>query len=105
MLADEQRRQGAADIYRTEQEKKVIPQLGKTLPAIGLQDAYAIQQLWAEMHFAKGARQIGHKIGRTSRAMQMASKIAEPDYGHLLDSMVYGDGARAVCARFKRREI
>jgi 2-oxo-hept-3-ene-1,7-dioate hydratase len=32
---------------------------------------------------------IGHKIGLTSRAMQQASQIDEPDYGTLLDSMLY----------------
>ena len=84
MLTDEQRRQGAAELFRAEREKKVVPQLSRTYPAIELQDAYVIQRLWAEMHIDKGARQIGHKIGLTSRAMQMASKITEPDYGHLL---------------------
>jgi 2-oxo-hept-3-ene-1,7-dioate hydratase len=32
---------------------------------------------------------IGHKIGLTSRAMQQASQIDEPDYGTLLDNMLY----------------
>ncbi|CAN7156678.1 2-oxo-hepta-3-ene-1,7-dioic acid hydratase [Bosea sp. LjRoot90] len=105
MLTDEERRQGAADLYRAEQDKKVIPQLSKSFPAIELQDAYAIQRLWAEMHIAKGARQIGHKIGLTSRAMQMASKITEPDYGHLLDSMMYRDGAQIPAANFLKPRL
>ena len=100
MLTDEQRRQGAAELFRAEREKKVVPQLSRTYPAIELLDAYVIQRLWAEMHIDKGARQIGHKIGLTSRAMQMASKITEPDYGHLLDSMMYSDGAQIPAANF-----
>jgi 2-oxo-hept-3-ene-1,7-dioate hydratase len=36
-----------------------------------------------------GARVIGHKIGLTSRAMQISSQIDEPDYGTLLDFMRY----------------
>ena len=32
---------------------------------------------------------IGHKIGLTSRAMQISSQIDEPDYGTLLDSMLF----------------
>lgn len=44
------------------------------------------------MHVAEGARRVGHKIGLTSRAMQLASKITEPDYGVLLDTMLYNDG-------------
>src|SRR3546814_2730886 len=47
-----------------------------------------------------GARVIGHKIGLTSRAMQRASKMTEPDYGVLLDDMVYADGARIPADRF-----
>lgn len=105
MMTDEERRQGAADLYRAEQDKKVIPQLSKSFPAIELQDAYVIQRLWAEMHLAKGARQIGHKIGLTSRAMQMASKITEPDYGHLLDSMMYRDGAQIPAANFLKPRL
>ncbi|CAN7441338.1 2-oxo-hept-4-ene-1,7-dioate hydratase [Bosea sp. LjRoot237] len=105
MLTDEERRQGAADLYRAEQDKKIIPQLSKSYPAIELQDAYVIQRLWAEMHLAKGARQIGHKIGLTSRAMQMASKITEPDYGHLLDSMMYRDGAQIPAANFLKPRL
>jgi 2-oxo-hept-3-ene-1,7-dioate hydratase len=100
MLTDQQLRQGAADLFRAEQDKKVIPQLSRTYPDIELPDAYVIQRLWAEMHIEKGARQIGHKIGLTSRAMQMASKITEPDYGHLLDTMMYRDGAQIPAANF-----
>src|SRR6478609_10036683 len=37
---------------------------------------------------------VGHKIGLTSRAMQMASKMTEPDYGRILDDALYNDGAR-----------
>jgi 2-oxo-hept-3-ene-1,7-dioate hydratase len=41
------------------------------------------------------AKVVGHKIGLTSRAIQMASKMAEPDYGCLLDDMVWNDGFMA----------
>ncbi|HBF31604.1 2-oxo-hept-4-ene-1,7-dioate hydratase [Rhizobium sp.] len=100
MLTNEQRQQGAESLFHAEHEKQVIPQLSKTYPEIELQDAYAIQKIWAQMHCAKGARQIGHKIGLTSRAMQMASKITEPDYGHLLDHMMYRDGSQIKADTF-----
>jgi 2-oxo-hept-3-ene-1,7-dioate hydratase len=100
MLTEDQRRAGAASLLRAETERKVIPQLSKTYPSIEIEDAYAIQRYWAEGRMAKGARIIGHKIGLTSRAMQMASKITEPDYGHLLDDMLYNDGAQIPADRF-----
>lgn len=100
MLTDEERRRGAEDLLRAERDRKVIPQLSKTFPNIELEDAYTIQRLWAEARVADGATIIGHKIGLTSRAMQMASKMTEPDYGHLLDDMLYNDGAQIQAERF-----
>jgi 2-oxo-hept-3-ene-1,7-dioate hydratase len=41
------------------------------------------------LQLAEGRQIIGHKIGLTSRAMQQASQIDEPDYGTLLDNMLY----------------
>ena len=105
MLTDDERRKGAEDLYRAELDRKAIPQLSRTFPAIELADAYAIQRLWAEMHLAKGARHVGHKIGLTSRAMQMASKITEPDYGHLLDTMLFRDGAQIRAGRFLKPRL
>jgi 2-oxo-hept-3-ene-1,7-dioate hydratase len=100
MLTEEQRRRGAEDILRAERERKPIQQLSKTFPDMEIEDAYRVQDLWAEGRVAKGARVIGHKIGLTSRAMQMASKMTEPDYGRILDDASYNDGARIKAGNF-----
>ena len=100
MLTEEERRRGASDLLRAERERKAIPQLSRTFPGIEIADAYVIQRYWAEARVAEGARVVGHKIGLTSRAMQMASKMTEPDYGHLLDDMLYDDGAKIPAGRF-----
>jgi 2-oxo-hept-3-ene-1,7-dioate hydratase len=63
-------------------------------------DAYRVQDLWAEARIAAGARMVGHKIGLTSRAMQLASKIDEPDYGRILDDAFFNDGARIPAGQF-----
>src|SRR5579871_5180153 len=93
MLTAEQRREAAEAILRAEQTRVPTPQLSRLYPEMTIEDAYAVQQLWAEARIAKGARVVGHKIGLTSRAMQMASKITEPDYGRILDDAFYNDGA------------
>jgi 2-oxo-hept-3-ene-1,7-dioate hydratase len=49
---------------------------------------------------ARGARSIGHKIGLTSRAMQRAVNIDEPDYGLLLEEMLFNTGAEIPASRF-----
>lgn len=100
MLSEPERLQGATDLHRAERERRTIPQLSVTFPGIELEDAYAVQRLWMQARVRDGARVVGHKIGLTSRAMQLASKLTEPDYGHLLDDMVYDDGARIPAARF-----
>src|SRR4051812_8625335 len=60
---------------------------------MGIEDSYAVQALWAKRRVADGDRIVGHKIGLTSRAMQAATGISEPDYGVIFDDMVFQNGA------------
>lgn len=69
--------------------KVQIPQITLRHPAMTLDDAYAVQRAWIDRQLAGGDEIVGHKIGLTSRAMQKAVGIDEPDYGALLRSMVY----------------
>lgn len=105
MLTHEQRQQCARDLFQAEQTCRVMPQPSRTYPDMELEDAYAIQKAWAEIHFRNGARHVGHKIGLTSRAMQMASNITEPDYGHLIDHMMHRDGATIPAGRFLKPRL
>ncbi len=45
-----------------------------------IEDGYAIQSEWVKLELADGRSIKGRKIGLTSRAMQQASQITEPDY-------------------------
>jgi 2-oxo-hept-3-ene-1,7-dioate hydratase len=94
MLTDDERRAAAQSLLTAEESRVPIAQLSRTYPQIEIEDAYRIQDLWAEGRIAKGARVAGHKIGLTSRAMQMASKMTEPDYGRILDDALFNDGAQ-----------
>jgi 2-oxo-hept-3-ene-1,7-dioate hydratase len=105
MLADSILRQCALDLYNAEITQSLIPQLSKTHPDMTLPDAYAIQEYWTQLHTAKGAKVVGRKIGLTSRAMQMASNFHEPDFGTLLDSMLFSDGATIPAGRFKKPRL
>jgi 2-oxo-hept-3-ene-1,7-dioate hydratase len=94
MLSESDRKK-AADILRAaESERKQALQLSTTWPAITIEDSYAISTEVANRKIAAGAKLIGHKVGLTSKAMQRSSQIDEPDYGHLLDSMMIADGAK-----------
>ena len=105
MLSEQERRRCAEDLLRAERERKAIPQLSRTFPDMELEDAYRVQDLWAEGRIAQGARMVGHKIGLTSRAMQMASKMTEPDYGRILDDALYNDGARIRADSFLKPRL
>jgi len=100
MINEQERRKAAQSLLEAGDNVKPITQVSKTWPDMQIEDAYAIQQLWADSRVARGARVVGHKIGLTSRAMQMASKMTEPDYGVLLDDMLYADGARIPAQNF-----
>ena len=100
MLTEDERRACAEQLAKADADRSVIAQPSRTYPSIELGDAYAIQQAWAQLRMEAGARMIGHKIGLTSRAMQMASKISEPDYGFLMDDMLFADGANISAGRF-----
>lgn len=70
-----------------------------------LADSYAIQECWVKTHLAAGARLTGRKIGLTSRAMQVATGMTEPDYGVLLNTKTYSDGCRLPFERFINPKI
>ena len=69
-------------------------------PDLTLDDAYAIQAAWVDLQVANGAEIRGHKIGLTSRAMQQAMNIDEPDFGALLDYMFLPSGGSIVAADY-----
>jgi 2-oxo-hept-3-ene-1,7-dioate hydratase len=100
MLTDRQRQDAAEAILTAERTREVCPQPSRTWPEMTLEDAYDVQRRWADARIAQGARIVGRKIGLTSRAMQQASKMTEPDYGVILDDALYNDGARIPAGTF-----
>ncbi len=90
----------AAELQQSEASRVQLTQFSKRYPGLSIEDSYAIQRAWMQLQLQQGRRVIGHKIGLTSRAMQLASQITEPDYGTLLDSMLLRDGSEVEAARF-----
>ena len=90
----------AAELRAAERTRVPVEHFSKRHPSMTIDDAYAIQRAWMKLELAEGRRVVGHKIGLTSRAMQIASQITEPDYGTLLDHMVLRDGGEIPADRF-----
>src|SRR6202795_1875012 len=93
-------RLAAERLHQAEKTRKQIRQLSLDHPAITIADAYAIQKAWVEIKLAEGRIVKGHKIGLTSKAMQSALGIDEPDSGILLDDMFFADGGLVPSDRF-----
>lgn len=83
-----------------ERTRTQVGQFSLANPDMTIEDAYAVQRAWTAAKLARGRIAIGHKIGLTSRAMQRSSNIAEPDYGLLLDDMLFADGGDVPFDRF-----
>jgi 2-oxo-hept-3-ene-1,7-dioate hydratase len=90
----------AGELAEAERTGVQVEQFSQRFPEITIEDGYAIQHAWLAGKLATGRRLVGHKIGLTSRAMQQAAQITEPDYGALLDDMVVHDGASLPAGRF-----
>ncbi|GGB84241.1 2-oxo-hepta-3-ene-1,7-dioic acid hydratase [Marinobacterium zhoushanense] len=100
MLTQEQITTAAERLYQAEVERKQIPALTLQHPEMTMDDAYAIQKAWVDRKIEDGRSVIGYKVGLTSRAMQMAVNIDQPDYGVLLNDMLFEDGATLKASDF-----
>ena len=90
----------AAELEEAERSRRQVGQFSSRHPGMEIADAYAIQRAWMARKLASGRRAIGRKIGLTSRAMQRSVNITEPDYGLLLDDMLFPDGQDVPIERF-----
>lgn len=95
----------AGELLAADRDRQVVPLLTARTPGMTIEDAYAVQGLWAAGRTAAGHRVVGHKIGLTSRAMQAATGITEPDYGVIFDDMVVANGASVPFDRFSNVRI
>jgi 2-oxo-hept-3-ene-1,7-dioate hydratase len=83
----------ADQLLEADRSRSVVPLLTARNPGMTVEDAYAVQALWATRRVEAGHHVVGHKIGLTSKAMQAATGITEPDYGVIFDDMVFENGA------------
>jgi 2-oxo-hept-3-ene-1,7-dioate hydratase len=100
MITDTLATEIAERLRAAERTKTPIRQISQAHPDLTIEDAYSIQRAGVALAAADGRVVRGRKIGLTSRVMQQAVGIAEPDYGVLYADMFYGDGATVPRDRF-----
>jgi 2-oxo-hept-3-ene-1,7-dioate hydratase len=99
-MTPEQHRATARALDEAKRARRQIRMISLAHTDMTIADAYAIQRAWREIELAAGARIVGHKIGLTSRAMQAAVGIKEPDSGYLTQEMVFADGGAILAECF-----
>ena len=95
----------ADELAEADRDKTVIPRITARYPDATIEDSYAIQGVWRDRMIADGRRLVGRKIGLTSKAMQQATGISEPDYGVMFDDTVYPTGSTIEFDRFSNVRI
>lgn len=100
MLDQDLIKQLAKTLYHARKSRTQVRQFSKQYPQMTIEDGYSIQREWVKLEQADGRVIRGRKIGLTSRAMQMASQITEPDYAPLMDDMFFDSGGDIEFEKF-----
>jgi 2-keto-4-pentenoate hydratase len=90
----------AKALYEARRTRTPIAPFTDADPSLGMADGYAIQQELVRLLLADGDRVIGYKVGLTSVPMQKMIGVDSPDYGPVLASTVYADGATVPLSAF-----
>ncbi|WFP16279.1 fumarylacetoacetate hydrolase family protein [Citricoccus muralis] len=95
----------ADELHRANLDRVPVPLLTARYPDMVIEDSYAVQGIWAQRQLDSGRTKAGHKIGLTSKAMQDATGIDEPDYGVIFDDQVFESGHVYEWARYTHPRI
>lgn len=90
----------ARQLYDARKSRTPLRHFSQQYRDMTIEDGYAIQSEWVRLEMADGRSIKGRKIGLTSRAMQQASQITEPDYAPLMDDMFFATGSDIPFERF-----
>jgi 2-oxo-3-hexenedioate decarboxylase len=74
-----------------EGERRTTGQLSAEHPELGVEAAYAIQEIGYERRLAAGELPLGYKLGLTSRAKREAMGVEDPLWGRLTSGMLHDE--------------
>ncbi|SHH95795.1 2-oxo-hept-4-ene-1,7-dioate hydratase [Pollutimonas bauzanensis] len=90
----------ARQLYDARKTRTQLRHFSAAHPGMTIEDGYRVQSEWVRLEAADGRKVMGWKIGLTSRAMQQASQVFEPDYAPLMDDMFFETGGDIPFSRF-----
>jgi len=83
----------AAHLEEAELTRTAVVKITDAHPALGIADAYLIQDEIRARKIARGARVVGFKMGFTSLAKMRQMGVSDPIFGFLTDQAMCRDGA------------
>ncbi|WP_104087150.1 2-oxo-hept-4-ene-1,7-dioate hydratase [Arthrobacter sp. GMC3] len=105
MLEDDTIARIADELVEAGKSRVPMPRLTARYPEMTVADSYRVQRLWRERGEAAGRVLGGHKIGLTSKAMQSATGITEPDYGIIFKDAILENGCTVQWNQFSHPRI
>ena len=89
----------ANELYTALRARKTIEPLTNREPSITIDDAYQISRQLLARRLEDGETLVGKKTGVTSKVVQQALSVDQPDFGYLTDVMSFEDGAELPISR------
>ncbi|WP_434620197.1 2-oxo-hept-4-ene-1,7-dioate hydratase [Arthrobacter sp. A5] len=105
MLDDDTIARIADELVEAGRSRVPAPRLTQRYPEMTVEDSYRVQSLWRQRGEAAGRVLGGHKIGLTSKAMQYATGITEPDYGIIFKDMILENGCTVQWNQYSHPRI
>jgi 2-oxopent-4-enoate/cis-2-oxohex-4-enoate hydratase len=87
------------ELYAALRARRTVPPLTTREPNLGIEDAYQISLRLRDRRMADGETVIGKKIGVTSKPVQDALGVHQPDFGWLMSPMRYQSGCELPISR------
>ncbi|WP_306232065.1 2-keto-4-pentenoate hydratase [Agrococcus beijingensis] len=95
----------ADELAEATRSRGTIEKISTRFPKATIEDSYAVQRIWRTRREEGGARLVGRKIGLTSKAMQFATGITEPDYGVIFADQAYRSGETVEHAQWSNVRV
>jgi 2-oxopent-4-enoate/cis-2-oxohex-4-enoate hydratase len=80
------------ELYDALTQCKTIEPLTSRHPDMTIEDSYHVQERLIARRMQAGEKVVGKKIGVTSKAVMNMLGVGQPDFGWLLDGMIYNEG-------------
>lgn len=104
MITDEEIRDFANELVVAEENVQPIEPLTERAE-LSIEDAYRIQLEVMRIKEEMGQKMVGKKIGLTSKRMQKAFGVTQPDYGHITDRMMVDEGSPILLSELIQPKI